>query len=200
MMQSLRSPIAQCWDIMHCMNTRHTQVWVCQSPLTEAPSGTIHTLSPAPQQKAHPACGMVTSRVCRGDDLLCLERRYQLADLHTQGNMQVSHAMHPGQHMTYWAYWAQGCVIFAHLERKAPAEGMLTCGCSTIYPPQQSVLGGQAHQVLAYTSGCQSCQSVRCLVPLTPTRWQEDSALPVAQVLEPIQCPMNGCWLHHSLE
>ena len=35
--------------------------------------------SPAATQ--HPACGMVTSRVSRGEDLLCLERRHELAYL-----------------------------------------------------------------------------------------------------------------------
>jgi len=46
----------------------------------------------SPTATQHPACGTVTSRVSRGEDLLCLERLHELADLDKQGDMQVKHA------------------------------------------------------------------------------------------------------------
>ena len=39
----------------------------------------------SPTATQHPACGMVTSSVYRGEDLLCLERQHELAELSTQG-------------------------------------------------------------------------------------------------------------------
>ena len=51
----------------------------------------------SPTATQHPACGLVTSRVSRGEDLLCLERQHELARLNTQGKHAHAYPSHARQ-------------------------------------------------------------------------------------------------------